>query len=86
MVGYLSLWPLVCSPFACSTGCGESSPGGGLGVFRQMDFRPRSASFNLFKRRLQSNMHVSQGIQGSTLEGDQQKWPFLHAASWHMTP
>ncbi len=68
MIGYLSLWPLACSPFACSTGSGDSSPGGGLGVFRQMHFSPRSAIFNLFKRRLQSNRHRSSGMQGLTVE------------------
>ena len=49
MDGYLFAWPLAFSLFACT---GESSPGGGLGVLRHMDFRPRSASFNLFRRRL----------------------------------
>ena len=47
--GYLFACPLA---FSLSARTGESSPGGGLGVVRHMDFRPRSASFNLFRRRL----------------------------------
>ncbi len=74
MMGYLSLWPLTCSPFACSSGCGDSSPGRGLGVFRQMDFRPRSASFNLFKRRLHSNRHLPQGSQWLDCWKQQPMW------------
>ena len=53
---HLFAWPLVSAPFACSKRSGDSSPGGGLGVLRHMDCRLRSASFNLFRRRLHPGM------------------------------
>ena len=53
---HLFAWPLVSAPFACSKRSGDSSPGGGLGVLCHMDCRLRSASFNLFRRRLHPSM------------------------------